>query len=43
MSESAIVRGPRGGVYLVDDEGNREWFPSIDAALRAEPRALVTA
>lgn len=23
---------PGGGVYLCDDEGNREWFPSYAAA-----------
>lgn len=40
MSES-VVRPSGSGVVVIDDEGNREWYPTLDLALRDNPRALV--
>jgi hypothetical protein len=39
VSELSIVRARGGGFWLVDDEGNREWFPSYEAAEAAIPPA----
>lgn len=42
MSESAIVRCPSGGYWLVNDEGERDWYATVEEALRhASPYTLV--
>lgn len=41
--ELVIVPAGDGGVYLCDDEGNRQWYPSRQAAqAAARGRALET-
>jgi hypothetical protein len=41
MSELVIIPAPGGGVYLCDDEGNRQWYPDRFAAqAAARGRAL---
>lgn len=40
MSESVIRKA--GGVWVViNDEGERDYFPTLEAAIAADPRALV--
>lgn len=33
--ELTIIPAPEGGVYLCDDEGNRDWYSSRQAAQAA--------
>lgn len=40
MSETVIIRCPNG-VRVFNDEQESIWFPSIAAALREYPNALV--